>query len=422
MTDATAMIGHGAQHRYIVAGLEGLGFNVVDYGAVGDGSTDDKAAIQAALDAASAAGGGLVVLPHPSVSYALHSGLTVATHVSMIGIGAPVQLKATAAYQAMISVDETDVLGNRYGRIENLHLDGNSLANVGFDVGLAVQRTWQGCRVTGCLDVGWTLRGSQNNLFVACDSELNGATGATNGGGVRFNWGAGNNTFLRCEINENRCHQIVFAQSGSLDTSPTFPGFAQPERNIFIGCVVERVQSQTTSQILFRAGQLNVFQRCDLEVTGARQIVNSNDADVAVTLNTFDSCRMSGDASATAYLGTNAGIAYFRGLTVETFSRLFDLDSNSYVYLDGHLHYGGVTTFFNQLGSRGRDELVLAGFWYGQPEFQQTVTMEAALKIRDGISAPATVTNYAQIYVDVSDGDLKIKFGDGTVKTIVVDT
>ena len=42
--------------------------------------------------------------------------------------------------------------------------------------------------------------------------------------------------------------------------------------------------------------------------------------------------------------------------------------------------------------------------------------------LRDGITAPATVTGLAQIYVDTADGDLKVKYGDGTVKTIVVDT
>ena len=44
------------------------------------------------------------------------------------------------------------------------------------------------------------------------------------------------------------------------------------------------------------------------------------------------------------------------------------------------------------------------------------------LSIIDGVSAPSTVSGSALIYVDSADGDLKIKFGDGTVKTIVTDT
>ncbi len=46
----------------------------------------------------------------------------------------------------------------------------------------------------------------------------------------------------------------------------------------------------------------------------------------------------------------------------------------------------------------------------------------SAIGMADGITAPATITGIAQLYVDTADGDLKIKFGDGTVKTIVVDT
>jgi hypothetical protein len=39
----------------------------------------------------------------------------------------------------------------------------------------------------------------------------------------------------------------------------------------------------------------------------------------------------------------------------------------------------------------------------------------------DGITAPSVATSLAQIYVDGLDGDLKIIFSDGTVKTIVTD-
>lgn len=47
---------------------------------------------------------------------------------------------------------------------------------------------------------------------------------------------------------------------------------------------------------------------------------------------------------------------------------------------------------------------------------------DGGIAIQDGITAPATRTGWATIYVDTADGDLKIKYGDGTVKLIVVDT
>jgi hypothetical protein len=47
---------------------------------------------------------------------------------------------------------------------------------------------------------------------------------------------------------------------------------------------------------------------------------------------------------------------------------------------------------------------------------------DGGMAIVDGITAPATLSGWAKIYVDSADGDLKIKYGDGTVKTIVVDT
>ena len=44
------------------------------------------------------------------------------------------------------------------------------------------------------------------------------------------------------------------------------------------------------------------------------------------------------------------------------------------------------------------------------------------IAIDDGVSIPGTVAGMAFIYVDAADGDLKVKFGDGTVKTIATDT
>lgn len=43
------------------------------------------------------------------------------------------------------------------------------------------------------------------------------------------------------------------------------------------------------------------------------------------------------------------------------------------------------------------------------------------LALYDGVSTPATVPTTAQLYVDTADGDLKVRFGDGVIKTIVTD-
>lgn len=55
-------------------------------------------------------------------------------------------------------------------------------------------------------------------------------------------------------------------------------------------------------------------------------------------------------------------------------------------------------------------------------ELRRRDRAEVKLVLRDGVTAPAAVVGLAQIYVDEADGDLKIRFGDGTTKTIVVDT
>jgi polygalacturonase len=59
-------------------------FNVMAYGAKGDGITDDTAAIQAALDAAGAAGGGQVYVPVGA--FVVRAPLRIPARVGIIGM------------------------------------------------------------------------------------------------------------------------------------------------------------------------------------------------------------------------------------------------------------------------------------------------------------------------------------------------
>jgi hypothetical protein len=50
------------------------------------------------------------------------------------------------------------------------------------------------------------------------------------------------------------------------------------------------------------------------------------------------------------------------------------------------------------------------------------VSVEGDVALVDGITAPGTLAGHALLYVDAADGDLKVRFGDGVVKTIVTDS
>lgn len=73
--------------NYMEAGIASAGtmYNVRDYGAVGDGTTDDAPAIQAALTAAGAASGGIVFVP--AGSYAIGTELKVPSRIRFCGAG-----------------------------------------------------------------------------------------------------------------------------------------------------------------------------------------------------------------------------------------------------------------------------------------------------------------------------------------------
>jgi len=92
--------------------------SVKDFGAVGDGVTDDTVAIQAAINAISSAGGGTVVFP--SGGYKITSSLTIPSYVTLSGHG-----KGNTKLLRAFSGDFVTSMGG-YAGIEYLTIDGQT--------------------------------------------------------------------------------------------------------------------------------------------------------------------------------------------------------------------------------------------------------------------------------------------------------
>ena len=88
-------------------------FDVRRYGAAGNGRADDTAAIQAAIDAAGRAGGGVVFVPASSAFYRLSHGLIGRDGVTVRGEGRGSFLRNTRTPDIR---DSTDVPSSRRTR------------------------------------------------------------------------------------------------------------------------------------------------------------------------------------------------------------------------------------------------------------------------------------------------------------------
>jgi polygalacturonase len=97
-------------------------FDVRAWGAVGDGSTDDSTEFQAAIDAAEAANGSVLV---PQGTYAINAALTIDTKITMVGSGRPVLKVDSLASGSALNITGS---GARGTRVEGIIIQDSSVA------------------------------------------------------------------------------------------------------------------------------------------------------------------------------------------------------------------------------------------------------------------------------------------------------
>jgi polygalacturonase len=132
--------------------------NVKSYGALGDNSTNDAVAIQAAIDA-----GGRVFFP--AGTYIVGATLNIKTNVTLAGTGMGTVLKAANSLNANL-ISTTGASQIFFAGIRDMRLDGNKANNTsGITLLLRQAHTWyvRGVHIKDSADVGLKLQGTDAN-------------------------------------------------------------------------------------------------------------------------------------------------------------------------------------------------------------------------------------------------------------------
>jgi len=124
-------VGTGATARTVDSKLKDT-VSVKDFGAVGDGTTNDAASIQATIDAVYAAGGGTVGIPEGIYYIGTTSIYCRYANISIVGSGGASVLKTSAAMTtpALYWGDGSTVPRPQNSVLMGIAIDGNSSSNV----------------------------------------------------------------------------------------------------------------------------------------------------------------------------------------------------------------------------------------------------------------------------------------------------
>lgn len=175
---------------------------VLDYGAVGDHSTNNSTAIQNACNAVEAAGGGIIYMPEGRYDFATRIDLPTVPFI-MLGAGPSIDLPPdvtgthlyfTGSGTAMRRMDYATVSEWRDGRLQGFTLTNDGTGTLGIDA-----KGWQ----------RWVVEQIRINGFSG-----SGGIGLKLDGGYDATIGCWWNTIQNCDISDNETNIVLTGVNG----------------------------------------------------------------------------------------------------------------------------------------------------------------------------------------------------------------